>query len=96
MLYMIVERFKDGDARPMYERFRRAGRMAPDGLAYVSSWVDSQLQICFQLMETDDPALIDQWIARWSDLVVFEVYPLMSSDAAAAITSSPDPNRSEH
>jgi hypothetical protein len=83
MLFMIVENFKNQDAVPVYRRFRERGRMAPEGLAYVASWVDEKLEICFQLMETDDRALLDAWIANWQDLVDFEVYPVMSSQEAA-------------
>jgi hypothetical protein len=79
---MIVEEFVQG-ARPVYERARDQGRMLPAGLEYVDSWVDERLERCFQLMETDEPALIDAWIAEWSDLVRFEVVPLISSGEAA-------------
>ena len=58
--------------------------MAPDGLTYVESWVDEPMQRCYQLMETDDPALLDAWIANWSDIVDFEVHPVISSPEAAA------------
>jgi len=86
MLYMIVERYRDGDAVPIYRRFRDQGRMAPDGLRYVDSWVTSDLRGCYQLMECDDAELLRQWMARWSDLVEFEVHPVMpSADAVAAI-----------
>jgi hypothetical protein len=83
MTYMVVEHFRDGDPVPVYRRFRDRGRMLPDGLAYVSSWVDRELRRCYQLMETDDPALLDEWIARWSDLADFEVHPVMTSQEAA-------------
>jgi hypothetical protein len=83
MLYMIVETFRRGDPVPIYRRFRDRGRLAPDGLAYVSSWVDADLRRCFQLMETDDRALIERWIAQWADLVDFEVYPVITSKEAA-------------
>jgi hypothetical protein len=83
MLFMIVETFKNKDAVPAYRRFRNQGRLAPEGLTYVSSWVDENLERCFQLMETDDRALLDQWMANWQDLVDFEVYPVMSSRDAA-------------
>jgi hypothetical protein len=83
MLYMVVERFKGGDALPVYRRFRDHGRLAPDGLRYVSSWVDDRLQRCFQLMESDDRALLDRWISQWSDLVEFDVHPVMTSREAA-------------
>ena len=76
---MIVEEFVQG-ARPVYERARDQGRMLPAGLEYVDSWVDERLERCFQLMETDDPALIDAWIAEWSDLVRFEIVPLVGSE----------------
>lgn len=84
-VYMVVEHFKNRDAVPVYRRFRDKGRMAPAGLAYVSSWVDTRLQRCYQLMETDDRALLDQWMANWNDLVEFEVYPVITSREAAEI-----------
>ena len=80
---MIVENFKNGDPIPVYRRFRDRGRLAPDGLQYVSSWVDERFQRCFQLMETADRRLIDQWIMHWSDIVEFEVFPVVSSKEAA-------------
>lgn len=83
MLFMIVETFKDKDAVPVYRRFRDRGRLAPEGLTYVSSWIAENLERCFQLMETDDRALLDQWMASWDDIVDFEVYPVMSSREAA-------------
>jgi hypothetical protein len=83
-LYMIVEHFKNADAAPVYRRFRDRGRLAPDGLTYVDSWVDVKLERCFQLMETADRALLDQWMANWSDLVEFEVIPVVTSAQAAA------------
>ena len=82
MRYMVVEEFVEG-ARPVYERAAERGRMLPPGLEYVDSWIDASLKRCFQLMETDDPALIDDWIAKWSDLARFEVVPVLSSDEAA-------------
>ena len=84
MLYMIVERFRNGDPTPVYRRFREQGRLAPDGLKYVSSWVTTDLATCFQVMECDDRKLIDALIARWSDLTEFEVIPVMTSAEAAA------------
>ena len=83
MLYMIVEHFKNQDPLPVYRRFRDRGRLAPQGLRYVSSWVDEKLERCFQLMETEDRRYLDEWIAQWIDLVDFEVYPVISSNEAA-------------
>lgn len=83
MHYMIVEQFKNRDPLPVYRRFRDFGRLAPDGLEYVTSWVDERLERCFQLMETDDRKKLDEWISRWSDIVEFEVYPVISSKEAA-------------
>ena len=82
-LFMVVERFKGGDAVPVYRRFREQGRMAPEGLNYVSSWVTDDLTTCFQVMETSDPRLLEQWMSRWNDLVEFEVHPVMTSKEAA-------------
>jgi hypothetical protein len=80
---MIIEHFKNDDPVPVYRRFRDRGRLAPNGLQYISSWVDEKLERCFQIMETDDRKLLDQWITNWSDIVEFEVFPVMSSKEAA-------------
>ena len=82
-LYMVVENFKNGDAVPVYRRFRDRGRLAPAGLSYISSWVTDSLDRCYQLMETEEPALLDQWIANWGDLVDFEVNLVITSKEAA-------------
>ena len=85
MLFMVIEHFRNGDARPVYDRFRKRGRLAPDGLEYVSSWVTSDLKLCYQVMRCDDRALLDQWIASWSDIVEFEVIPVITSEEAARL-----------
>jgi hypothetical protein len=89
MLFMVVETFRDADARPVYRRFRERGRLAPDGLRYIASWVSDDLRRCFQVMECDDRALLEAWMDRWRDIVDFEVIPVMTSAAALeAITPS--------
>ena len=82
-LYMVVEHFKNKDAVAVYRRFRDKGRMAPEGLIYVSSWIDAKLERCYQLMETHDRRLLDEWMANWSDLVNFEVHAVVTSKEAA-------------
>ncbi len=88
MLYMIVEHFRNGDPVPVYARFRARGRLAPDGLRYVSSWVTADLARCYQVMECDDPTLLDTWMAAWADLVDFEVHPVLTSSEAASRASA--------
>ena len=83
MLYMIIERYRNNDPVPVYRRFRERGRMAPEGLVYVSSWVTPNLTTCYQVMETADRSLLDAWMAAWSDLVEFEVIPVLTSAEAA-------------
>src|SRR2546422_3560847 len=80
---LFRSQFKNKDAIAVYRRFRDSGRMAPEGLAYVSSWVDDKLERCYQLMETHDRGLLDQWMANWSDLVDFEVHVVLTSKEAA-------------
>ena len=85
MLYMVIEDFR-GDPAPVYRRFREQGRLAPGGLRYINSWVTRDLLRCYQVMECDDPALLQQWMDRWRDVVDFEVIPVVTSaEAAAAI-----------
>ena len=83
MLYMILEDFQ-GKTDAVYRRFRERGRLAPDGLRYVNSWVTADLLRCYQVMECDDPRLLEQWMEQWKDLVSFEVVPVMTSAEAAA------------
>jgi len=82
-LYMLIERYRNGDAGPVYRRFAERGRMAPEGLAYVTSWIDEKLATCWQVMETADRALLEQWMDHWKDLVDFEVHPVLTSLEAA-------------
>ena len=86
MLYMVIEQFRDGDPVPVYRRFRDRGRLLPDGVRWVASWVTADLRRCFQVMDCDDPALLGEWTSRWADVADFELIPIMTSaDAAAAI-----------
>ena len=82
MLYMIIERFKNRDPVPVYRRFRDRGRIAPEGLTYVSSWVTEDLDRCYQVMECDDRRLLEQWMTRWRDVTDFEVIPVVTSAQA--------------
>jgi hypothetical protein len=83
MLFMVIERFRDGDAAAVYRRFRARGRMTPEGLRYVESWVEPDFGRCFQLMECEDPRLFREWVERWEDLVEFEIVPVVTSREAA-------------
>jgi hypothetical protein len=87
MLFMVIERFRDNDAAiAVYSRFQEKGRMLPDGLKYVDSWVETNHSRCFQLMECDNVRLFEDWTAHWSDLVDFEIVAVHTSkDAAAAL-----------
>ena len=79
MLFMVVERFTPEAAAEIYRRVREGGRSIPDGLRYVDSWVRADLRGCWQLMECDDPALLQEWIAGWGDLTEFEIVPVTGS-----------------
>ncbi|MBA2286420.1 MAG: DUF3303 family protein [Ktedonobacteraceae bacterium] len=88
MLFMVIERFKNRDAKAVYSRFKEQGRMMPDGLTYLGSWVEDNFDRCFQLMECDDPHLFEQWLVHWRDLGDFEIVPVVSSAEAAAAALS--------
>ena len=86
MLFMVIEQFKDRDAKAVYRRFREQGRGTPDGLKYIDSWIEANLHRSFQLMECNDVRLLQQWVAFWSDLIDFEIVPVgTSAEARAAI-----------
>jgi hypothetical protein len=98
MLFMVIERFKNRDPVPIYTRLREQGRAMPDGLRYVDSWVEANFDRCFQLMECDDPQLLQRWVLRWRDLMEFEIVPVSPSKLvremfpAAVTTPGPQPN----
>ncbi len=86
MLFMVIESFRNQDAKAVYRRFRDKGRMTPEGLTFLSSWVTADLDRCFQIMECDDVGLLQSWAAEWSDLVEFEIVPVAAGkDTAAAL-----------
>ena len=79
MLFMVIEKFKNRDARAVYRRFQEHGRMIPEGLKYVGSWIEANFDRCFQLMECVDPRLFQKWVIRWHDLIDFEIIPVVPS-----------------
>ena len=85
MLFMVVEHFKNRDAKAVYRRFRDQGRGAPDGLKYVGSWIEANFDRCFQLMECEDLTLLQQWVLHWGDLVEFEIVPVVPSTETSAM-----------
>jgi hypothetical protein len=88
MLYMIIESFRNGDPIPVYRRFRDRGRLMPRGVEYRGSWVADDLKRCFQIMECDNRRLLDEWMEHWSDLVDFEVIPVVTSEEARAAVAA--------
>jgi hypothetical protein len=84
MLVMVIERFRNRDADAVYARFRERGRMLPEGVTYVSSWVEPNFDRCFQLMECTDPQLLQVWAANWNDLADFEFIPVITSQEASS------------
>ena len=88
MLFMVVERFRDRDAKAVYRRFRDQGRMMPEGLTYVGSWIEANFDRCFQLMECDDARLLQDWLLGWSDLMECEIVPVVPSDQTRELVQS--------
>jgi hypothetical protein len=84
MLFMVVERFKNRDAGAVYRRLDERGRQMPDGLKYIDSWIEPNFDRCFQLMETGDLTLFQKWVAAWSDLMDFEIVPVVPSKETRA------------
>jgi hypothetical protein len=94
MVFLIIERFKNGDPVPVYRRFRERGRMAPEGLTYIGSWITADLSTCYQVMESPDRTLLDKWMAAWDDVTDFEVIPVITSaEAQAAVAPRLAPRR---
>jgi hypothetical protein len=90
MQFMVIENFRNQDAKAIYARLREKGRQIPDGLAFVSSWVAADLSRCFQVMETDDVTKFQRWVAEWSDLAEFEIVPVSPSRETAIALGAAD------
>ena len=88
MLFMVIERFKDNDMVPVYERVRDNGRALPDGLKYIESWIEPNFSRCFQLMECDDPRLLQEWVLRWrGSAITFEFFPVVTAAQTREVVS---------
>lgn len=85
MTFLVIERFRGGDALPVYRRFQSQGRHMPETLRYVASWVTADFSTCYQIMECDETQALETWIDRWRDLVDFEVVPVITSTEAFEI-----------
>ena len=88
MQFMVIERFRNRDAKAVYRRFRERGRGTPDGLKYVNSWIEANFDRCFQLMECDDVVLLQRWVLQWRDLVEFEVVAVSPSQEVRQLFES--------
>jgi len=88
MLFMVIERFRDRDAKAVYRRFRDQGRMMPDGLTYAGSWIEANFDRCFQLMECDDARLLQDWLLNWNDLMECEIVPVVPSKETRELVES--------
>ncbi|MCG8468575.1 MAG: DUF3303 domain-containing protein [Gemmatimonadetes bacterium] len=87
-LAMLIERFRDGDPIPVYRRLARSGRRLPEGIEYVASWVTDDLTRCFQVVRYEDEATLESWMSEWSDVVDFEVVPVLTSETAREVIAS--------
>jgi hypothetical protein len=85
MQFMVIERFKGRDAKAIYRRLRDEGRRMPEGLKYVGSWIEANFDRCWQLMECDDARALQRWVAGWSDLIEFEIVPVVPSAEVRAM-----------
>ncbi len=92
MQFMVIERFRNQDAKSIYRRLREKGRLMPDGVVFVSSWVEADLRRCFQLVECSNVTLLQQWVAEWSDLIKFEIVAVVPGKATAEVFASPSSN----
>ncbi len=85
MLFMVIEKFRYQDADAVYRRLSNKGRMMPEGMTFINSWVTADLDRCFQLMECANVALLQEWVAQWSDLIEFEILPVVEGKETAAV-----------
>ena len=87
MLFMVVEHFERGKAKEIYRRLQERGRMMPEGLKYINSWISADFNRCWQLMECDDPRLFQEWVLQWEDLFELEIIPVVSSEETKQVVN---------
>lgn len=80
--YMIIEHFHPQKVKALYQRFEKKGRMLPDGVIYINSWIDENVETCYQLMESESLEKLEEWVSYWEDLADFEIVPIISSEEA--------------
>ena len=90
MLYMIVEHFHPGRVKELYQRYAEKGRMIPQGVQYINSWINEEVTVCYQLMEADSAEKLQEWIVNWNDLASFEITPVISSAEAKRKVMDPE------
>ena len=97
MLFMVIERFRDDDMVPVYRKLRDDGRLMPEGLRYVDSWVEPNFSRCFQLMECDDLRLFQEWVLRWRGLgVTIEIVPVVRSEDTRQVVAPHLDEKTKH
>jgi hypothetical protein len=79
---MVIEHYHPGKLKVLYQRFDEKGRMLPDGVTYIDSWINEDITVCYQLMESDSLDKLNEWISNWNDIVDFELIPVISSSEA--------------
>lgn len=82
MKYMIIEKFKEGKVKEVYKRFEEKGRLMPEGLHFINSWITEDVTTCYQVMETDDVTKLHEWVKNWNDLVEIQFIPVINSQQA--------------
>src|SRR4030042_2293473 len=87
MFFMVIERFRNDDAKAVYRRFQEKGRLMPEGLKYAGSWIEANFDRCFQLMECDDACLFQQWVVQWQDLIEFKIIQVVPSKETTELIS---------
>jgi hypothetical protein len=96
MLFMVIESFRNQDGKSVYRRFRDEGRLLPEGLTFVGNWISADLGRCFQVMECEDVTLLQQWVAEWSDLIAFEIVPVVHGAESAKALMEEKPETGEN
>ncbi len=82
MLYLIIETYHNGKVKTLYQRFAEKGRMMPEGVNYINSWIDESIEVCYQIMESDSLEKLQEWVGHWNDLADFQIIPVLTSAEA--------------
>lgn len=66
-------------------RFKETGAPPPPGVDMLGRWHNAAGNGGFFLVETDDPVALARWLQEWTDVIDFEVVPVVTDEQVSEV-----------